>query len=115
MKPLLLKMAVAGALWFFFWVTGIFFHQTSIILTITCWRYAIMMFRNDNVEVQEYMQQAKKAKSDWEAAQNFFNNVSDPDLIDFAIYDLEASRRKYLYLMKKIRIQMTQTQEIINP
>ena len=35
--------------------------------------------------------------------ENFFNNVNDPDLVDYAIYDVEAARRKYQYLLKKAR------------
>lgn len=54
-------------------------------------------------ELKGYIQEAKKAKLAWDSAQNFFNHVSDPDLVDFAIYDIEASKRKYIYLMKKIR------------
>lgn len=46
----------------------------------------------------------KRALEDWQAAQNYFENVSDPDLIDFAIYDLEAAKRKYMYMLKKIRM-----------
>ena len=47
----------------------------------------------------------KKALEDWQAAQNYFENVSDPDLIDFAIYDLEAAKRKYTYMLKKMRME----------
>lgn len=32
--------------------------------------------------------------------ENYFNHATDPDLVDFAIYDIEASRRKYAYLLK---------------
>lgn len=40
----------------------------------------------------------------WHAAQNFFENVSDPDLVDFAIYDMEAARRRYMYMLKRMRV-----------
>lgn len=42
-----------------------------------------------------------KAKNEWLAAQNYFDNVSDPDLVDYAIYEMEAARKKYMYLLKR--------------
>lgn len=45
----------------------------------------------------------KKAHADWRAAENYFDNVDDPDLIDFAIYDMEAAKKKYVYMLKKAR------------
>jgi hypothetical protein len=43
------------------------------------------------------------ALNTWHAAQNFYENVSDPDLIDFAIFDMEAARRRYMYMLKMAR------------
>ena len=62
-----------------------------------------MALKKKDSELLEYMLEAQKAKLEWEAAQNYFDNISDPDLVDFAIYDLEAAKRKYVYLMKKAR------------
>jgi len=53
----------------------------------------------------DYRAEIKKAYDDWRGAQNYFENVSDPDLIDFAIYDLEAAKRRYVYMLKKVRPQ----------
>ena len=36
----------------------------------------------------------------WKDAVRYFESVNDPDLIDFAIYDMEAARRKYVFLLK---------------
>lgn len=44
-----------------------------------------------------------KAKKDWVCAQNYFQNVTDPDLIDHAIYLLEAAEARYTYLLKQAR------------
>ena len=44
-----------------------------------------------------------KAKNEWLAAQNYFDNVSDPDLVDYAIYEMEAARKKYMYLLKQAK------------
>lgn len=39
----------------------------------------------------------------WKAAMEYYENVRDPDLIDFAIYDMEAARRKYVFLLKQTK------------
>lgn len=50
-----------------------------------------------------YIKEVEKAHSEWMAAQNYFENVADPDLVDYAIYELEAARRKYMYMLKQVR------------
>ncbi|MGE5421670.1 MAG: DUF2508 family protein [Ignavibacteriales bacterium] len=42
------------------------------------------------------------AKKDWQIAQMVFNEVNDPDLVDFAVYNLKAAEKKYTYLLKKL-------------
>jgi len=56
-------------------------------------------------EKNAYSMQVKKAHAEWKAAENYFDSVSDPDLIDYAIYDAAAAKRKYIYLLKKARAQ----------
>lgn len=45
------------------------------------------------------------ARKEWQTAQNYFDLVSDPELVDFAIYKLEAARRRYMYLLKQARVE----------
>ncbi|MGQ9779605.1 MAG: YaaL family protein [Bacillota bacterium] len=40
------------------------------------------------------------ARDEWLTAQRFFECVSDPDLVDQAIYSIEAAERKYMYLLR---------------
>jgi hypothetical protein len=51
----------------------------------------------------EYASDVRRAYSDWQAAESYFDSVADPDLIDFAIYDMEAAKKKYVYMLKKAR------------
>lgn len=44
-----------------------------------------------------------KAKQEWKDAYNYFNEVTDPDLIEYATYLIETNRRKYVYLIKKAK------------
>ena len=45
----------------------------------------------------------KNAKKEWENAKNIFENATNPDLIDYAIYNIEATEKKYTYLLKQIK------------
>ncbi|WP_406677416.1 DUF2508 family protein [Neomoorella carbonis] len=45
----------------------------------------------------------REAREEWWAAQRFFAEVTEPDLVDQAIYRLEAAERKYMYLWKLVR------------
>lgn len=55
------------------------------------------------MEAKEYADEVKRAYAIWQAAQNYFDNVADPDLIDFAIFDMEAAKKRYVYMLKKAR------------
>jgi hypothetical protein len=55
-----------------------------------------------------YAEDVKRAYAEMKAAENYFDNVDDPDLIDFAIYDLEAAKKKYAYMLKKARQEFKQ-------
>jgi len=45
----------------------------------------------------------EKAKMDWHAAISLFNNLADQDLVDHAIFNLNAAERRYAYLLKEAR------------
>lgn len=60
-------------------------------------------------EENAYAEDVKKAFSDMKAAENYFDSVDDPDLIDFAIYDLQAAKKKYAYMLKKARQEYGRT------
>ncbi|HZJ83428.1 MAG TPA: YaaL family protein [Clostridia bacterium] len=55
-------------------------------------------------EETEFMELIIEARNEWLQAQNCFDNASDPDLVDYAIYRLEAAKRKYIYLIKQARL-----------
>lgn len=55
------------------------------------------------MEANSFVDEVKRAYAEWQAAENYFDNVADPDLVDFAIYDMEAARKKYVYMLKKAR------------
>ena len=51
----------------------------------------------------EFLVHLARARNEWIQAQNYFEIVSEPDLVDFAIHKLEAARLKYMYFIKQAR------------
>jgi len=45
----------------------------------------------------------ESARKKWEDAKNIFENVTNPDLIDYAIYNVDAAEKRYTYLLKQIK------------
>ncbi|QJA09834.1 YaaL family protein [Romboutsia sp. CE17] len=56
--------------------------------------------KNNNLEKEKIINEIKQAQKDIKNAENFFQNVTDIELIDVAIYELEAKRSKYQYLIR---------------
>ncbi|SHH46987.1 Protein of unknown function [Caloranaerobacter azorensis DSM 13643] len=60
-----------------------------------------LVYNKSNEE--EFFKALKDAHFEWKKAECYFQNVTDPDLIDFAIYNMEAAKIKYIYLLKEAR------------
>lgn len=45
----------------------------------------------------------EQARGEWLSSRAYFEAVSDPDLVDHAIYMMEATEKRYIYLLKKAR------------
>ncbi|SFL96655.1 DUF2508 family protein [Pelosinus propionicus] len=45
----------------------------------------------------------EEARQEWLNAQHYYNSVSDQDLVDHAVYLMQAAEKKYVYLLKKAR------------
>lgn len=59
-------------------------------------------------EEEEKLKILMDAHKEWKSKEEYFNYVVDFDLVDYAIYDAEASRLKYIYLLKKIKEEKNQ-------
>lgn len=51
----------------------------------------------------DYYKLVEQARREWRDAKLRFEQISDPDLIDHAIYAIEAAEQRYIYLIKKAR------------
>lgn len=45
----------------------------------------------------------EKARQDWVYAKQYFNSVTEPELLDYAIYMIKATEVKYIYLLRKAK------------
>ena len=65
------------------------------------------IFENFNIKKESSKDEAftniENAKKEWEDAKNIFENVSQPDLVDYAIFKVEAAEQKYIYLLKQYK------------
>ncbi len=58
---------------------------------------------NEINEDEIFLRQLSEAHEEWHNAELYFQSVTEPDLIDYAIHKMEASRTKYVYLLKRAR------------
>jgi len=54
-------------------------------------------------EEEKILESLKEAQREMKSKEEYFDFARDPDLVDFAIYDMEASKKKYSYLLKKLK------------
>jgi len=54
---------------------------------------------------KEFLGSLEKVLREWQAAKNYFNQVSDPDQVDLAIIYLSAAEKKYRMLLKEARLR----------
>lgn len=47
----------------------------------------------------------EEAHEEWENAEKYFQNITEPDLIDYATFKIETAKRKYAYILKQMREQ----------
>lgn len=51
-------------------------------------------------EDERLLNMLQDAREDWQRAEARFQEVTDSDLIDHTIYDLQAAKTRYSYLLK---------------
>jgi len=62
----------------------------------------VLLFENKPPTLTELVDQSKEQ---WHQARAYFENVNDPELVDYAINNLEAAEKRYNYLLKQLREQ----------
>lgn len=80
------------------------------IVSVTGYRSS----QNHNTENEILLSSIKQAQEEWYMAQQYFQNVTDPDLVDYAIYQIEATKLRYFYLLKQARENGLKSEELPN-
>lgn len=60
-------------------------------------------FSPQEEEREDILKMLQEAHEEWRNAEMYFQSVTEPDLIDYAIYKMEAARRKYIYILNTVR------------
>ncbi len=55
---------------------------------------------------QQWWSSVDEAHREWKEAEAYFQNVSDPALVDHAIHLLAAAEKKYSYLLDQVRQEL---------
>ena len=58
---------------------------------------------DDDSDFAKMYDAIQQAKHEWEFAQSYFDCVSDPELVEYAIYNQKAAEQKYEYLLKQAK------------
>mgnify|MGYP000993580561 CR=1 FL=1 len=73
---------------------------------------ATELLRRDDDPSGELIDNVDSARRQWLSTKSYFDSVTDPDLIDHAIYAMTAAERRYIYLLraaqeKGVKISLT--------
>lgn len=85
------------------------------------WRRLTNWLRGRQPEPEEQDEYAKLreeielAREEWAIAQKHIDYVSDPELIDHAIYYLEAAERKYGFLLREAKRKYEEDRQLLEP
>lgn len=64
----------------------------------------------DNSELndteQAWYEAVEEAHEEWQRARKYFENVSDPELVDHAIHMMSAAEKKFCYVLNQVRTRL---------
>ena len=63
------------------------------------------IYNVDNKDILEAM-------NAWRSAQDYFESVFEPELVDYAIYQLEAAKRRYMYMLSRQKINFQDNKQL---
>ena len=70
----------------------------------------MLFMKNKETKQDDRAVQVLKAMEQWQEAGRYFESVSDTDLVDYAIYEAEAARRKYMLLLRRYAMEQQRTE-----
>ena len=77
--------------------------QKGLVSRVTNWLRGRPSTEDEPTELDKLRTELEAARKEWATAQRHIDYVSEPELIDHAIYYLEAAERKYGYLLREAK------------
>jgi hypothetical protein len=84
-------------------------------MVMTEWRALLAEFQrwmSTNIQIKQetpieahLMQMLDEARREWHLSKVYFNAVTETDLIDHAIFTMDAAEQRYSYLLKKAKAE----------
>lgn len=84
------------------YLMGLIKELSSVFNKVHLWLFSEPLEKNNVVKI-DLIDEIRIAHQEWINSKRYFESVTDPDLIDHAIYVEEAARKKYEYLLKKAK------------
>lgn len=72
----------------------------SIINTANKVYHQVLNVPYPQTDDEKLISSIKNAQSEWYRAESMFNEATESDLVDHAIYDMMAAKTRYAYLIK---------------
>ena len=72
------------------------------------WEELAIHGTRENGHRHDLAEQVGNARKEWQAAQHYFQSVSEPQQVDHAVHALIAAEQKYMALLRKLKAFQTQ-------
>lgn len=69
-------------------------------------------FKREKSSETHLMQMLEDARREWNLSKAYFNAVTDADLIDHAIFTMDAAEQRYTYLLKKAKAERLEAEQL---
>lgn len=63
----------------------------------------MVWIKNSSLETYSLQQAVKDALEEWSTAKSYFDQVYEPELVEYAVLRLEAAEKRVSFLLRKAR------------
>lgn len=72
-----------------------------------------LLLGNEQMDMEEWDDRRilERARKDWQVALKIFEETSDPELVEYAVYNLKAAEKRYSFLLGRLHNTRERTEE----
>jgi len=59
--------------------------------------------RSELSDTEDLLKEIDQARMEWDIANQYFNWVDHPDMVEYMIYYIKAAEKKYMYLLNQYK------------